>query len=478
MSSPETQTERKMPLWAKMLIAGLLLGLFAGSVVWVYSQAHGLASNIEITAPQFNGVVTDVSAESAANRSPDTLLPTPTPQSGLLSPSGLQPWQGSERVTILLMGNDRRCEEEGPTRSDSLMVVSLDPLGKTASAVSLPRDSWVQIPGFDVNRINMAHYDGEAYEYPGGGPALAQRAAEAFLGIPIDYYLAINFDAFVQIVDIIGGIDIQIPETISDPNYPDDCYGYAGFHVEAGWYEGFDGQATLKYARTRATEGGDVDRAARQQAVLLAVRDKVLRLNMLPQLIRRAPQLWQALQDNVTTNLTDTQLIQLALLAQEIPTENIETAVLDFNYMYNEVTPDGRQVLVPNREAIRQLRRILFPPAAQPLPEIGDLLELMQAEGARVAVYNGTATFGLASSTQAWLIERGVDVVEIGNAVSAETPTTTIVDHGNHPYTRQYLVQQMELSPLNARQSTQPPIGDFDILITLGTDWETVLPVE
>jgi LCP family protein required for cell wall assembly len=376
------------------------------------------------------------------------------------------------------MGNDQRCEEEGPTRTDSLMVISFDPLGKTVSAVSLPRDSWVQIPGFDVDRINMAHYNGEAYEYPGGGPALAQRAAEAFLGIPIDYYLAINFDAFVQMVDIIGGIDIQIPETISDPNYPDDCYGYAGFHVDAGWYEGFDGQATLKYARSRATEGGDVDRAARQQAVLLAIREKVLRLNMLPQLIRRAPQLWQALQDNVTTNLTDTQLIQLALLAQEIPTENIQTAVLDFNYMYNEVTPDGRQVLVPNRDAIRQLRRTLFPPASEALPEIENLLELVVEEGARVAVYNGTAAFGLAGSTQEWLVARGVDVVEIGNAVSAETPTTTIVDHGNHPFTRQYLVQQMGLSPLSARQSTLPPIGDFDILITLGTDWESAQSAE
>jgi hypothetical protein len=71
-----------------------------------------------------------------------------------------------------------------------------------------------------------------------------------------------------------------------------------------------------------------------------------------------------------------------------------------------------------------------------------------------------------------------VDVVEIGNAVSAETPTTTIVDHGDHPYTRQYLVQQMGLSPLSARQSTLPPIGDFDILITLGTDWESAQPAE
>jgi LCP family protein required for cell wall assembly len=472
MSSSENQVGRGLPLWAKMLIAGLLLGLFVGSVAWVYSQARGLASNIEITAPQFDGVVSSGSADSQVDNGSSADFATPTPQASLLSPAGLQPWQGSERVTILLMGNDQRCEEEGPTRTDSLMVVSFDPLSKTASAVSLPRDSWVQIPGFDVDRINMAHYNGEAYEYPGGGPALTQRAAEAFLGIPIDYYLAINFDAFVQMVDIIGGIDIQVPETISDPNYPDDCYGYAGFHVDAGWYEGFDGQATLKYARSRATEGGDVDRAARQQAVLLAIREKVLRLNMLPQLIRRAPQLWQALQDNVSTNLTDTQLIQLALLVQEIPTESIETAVLDFNYMYNEVTPDGRQVLVPNRDAIRQLRRTLFPPAALPLPEVENLLEVMQAEKARVAVFNGTSTPGLAGSTRDWLIARGVDVVEVGDADSAEIPATSIIDYGDHPYTRQYLLHEMGLHALDARQSSQQPLSDFDILITVGTDWQ------
>jgi LCP family protein required for cell wall assembly len=350
-----------------------------------------------------------------------------------------------------------------------MMLVTIDPVGLSAGVMSLPRDMWVEIPGFDVDRINQAHYYGEAYEYPGGGPALAVETVESFLGIEIDYYAAVNFDAFIEVVNQVGGIDINVPEAIEDETYPDRCYGYDPFQIEAGEQE-LDGETALKYARTRATLGGDVDRAGRQQAVVLAVRDKVLSLDMIPQLIARAPEMWQTLQANVRTNMQPEQAIQLALLAQDIPRSSIKTAVIDYDYVYAETTPDGRQVLVPNRENIRLLRNDLFTPPVIPTPEIQNLPTLMADEAVRVAVHNGTPEFGLAGETQAYLLSQGVNVAEVGNADSATYRTTQIIDYGDHPNTTRFLIQLMSIPPLNV-SSGETPEGDYDMLVIIGSDW-------
>jgi hypothetical protein len=163
--------------------------------------------------------------------------------------------------------------------------------------------------------------------------------------------------------------------------------------------------------------------------------------------------------------------LQLALLAQDIPRESIKTAVIDYDYVYAETTPDGRQVLVPNRENIRELRNQLFTPPVIPTPEIKNLPALMAAEEARVAIQNGTTEFGLAGETQDYLLSQDVNVTEIGNADSSAYRSTQIIDYGDFPNTSLYLVQLMGIPPLNVSSGTAPE-GDYDILIILGSDWE------
>lgn len=459
----------RLPLWAIITLGFLSLSLIAFSSVWLFRTVRDVTAQLEFTNPDFTvnspeRTVSDPAITVSTDNGEETVAEAP-----LLSTDALAPWAGRERVSILLLGIDQRCEENGPTHTDSMMILSIDPVGLSASVLSLPRDLWVQIPGFGPDRINQANYMGEAYEYPGGGAALAVETVEDLLGIPIDYYTAVNFDAFIDFVNAIDGITLDVPEAINDPQYPDRCYGYDPFTIEAG-EQTLDGATALKYARTRATFNGDVDRAERQQAVVLAVRDKVVSLNMLPQLISRAPQMWQNLQANVRTNLTLEEAIQLALLAQDIPSESIQTSVLDFNYVYNEMTPDGRQVLVPVREEVRILRDQLFKPPAIPTPVVENLSLLMQNEAAQVAVYNGTAVFGLAADTEAYLEANEVDVVEIGNADAATYQTTRIFDYGNHPNTTRYLSQLMDVPPLNVRADSEPA-GSFDILIIIGNDW-------
>jgi LCP family protein required for cell wall assembly len=460
----------RLPLWALILIAVGILAAFIASSVWLFREVQGqVVATGSITDPDFSGVVEPVADVSAPVDAPSTPQFEEQLDNLTFAVESAQPWDGKERVTILLLGIDQRCEETGPTHTDTLMLVTVNPIDLTAAVLSLPRDLWVEIPGLGLDRINQAHYLGEVYEYPGGGPALAVETVEATLGIPINYYVAVNFDAFVEVVDLIGGIVVDVPEAIDDPTYPDRCYGYDPFSIEAGTHQ-LDGAAALKYARTRATFGGDVDRAGRQQAVVLAVREQVLRLDMVPQLMRQAPELWQTFQENVRTNMTIDEALQLGLLVQDIPRDQIGTAVIDYDYVYNETTEDGRQVLVPIRDEIRHLRDELFAPPAVPTPVIADLPALMLQEEARIAVYNGTAVFGLAGETQTYLQSFDFNITEVGNADAATYRTTQIVDYGSHPNTVQYLIQRLQIPPLNVSNGRNPD-GDFDVLIILGDDW-------
>jgi LCP family protein required for cell wall assembly len=457
-----------LPLWALVLITFLALAFLVITSIWLFKTVQALASDWEVTNPVFRSdgstnTTGDAGAsDSQGNSAADSLT--------VLSPDAFKAWAGTERVTVLVLGIDERCDEVGPTRTDTMMVLSIDPVDKTAAMLSIPRDLWVEIPGFGVDKVNQAHFLGELYEYPEGGPGLAVDTVEAALGIEINHYITVNFEAFIQAVDKIGGIQVVVPETINDPSYPNNCYGYDPFFIQAGNHQ-MDGQTALKYSRTRATFGGDVDRAGRQQQVVMAVRNRILRLDMIPQLLLGAPEFWSILQENVRTDLALDEIVQLALLTQDIPEGNIRSAVIDYDYVYNQVTPGGQAVLVPIRENIRELRDELFSPPTVPTPVIEDLDQTMNDESARVAIYNGTPRFGLAAETEAYLVNNGLNVVEIGNADSSEYRTTQIIDYGSHPATTQYLTQLMFVPPLNVSNSSRP-LGEFDVLLILGSDWQ------
>ena len=125
-------------------------------------------------------------------------------------------WDGASRINILLIGLDYRdwLANEGAPRSDTMIVFTIDPLAKTAGMLSIPRDMWVNIPGFGYSRINTAYSSGEGSKLPGGGPELARRTAEQFLGVPIQYYAQVDFFTFVEFIDLIGGVEIYNDEDL------------------------------------------------------------------------------------------------------------------------------------------------------------------------------------------------------------------------------------------------------------------------
>jgi len=269
-------------------------------------------------------------------------------------------WDGSGRVNLLVLGIDQRGSQQGYFRTDTMIIVTIDPQAQTVGMISIPRDLWVPIWGYEnkQNRINTAHYYGDVDNYPGGGPALARDTASYNLGIPIHHYARINFTVFEHLIDEIGGIDIYAEQAINDPAYPDEGTGYDPFYMPAGQHH-LDGKTALKYARTRHG-GSDFERARRQQQVILAARDQVLNLNQMPRLIANGPQILSALGDSVQTDLSFDQAKQLAEILQSIPADSYRGAVIDQHYTQPYVTDTGAQVLIPLREKIGQLYSSFF----------------------------------------------------------------------------------------------------------------------
>jgi LCP family protein required for cell wall assembly len=341
--------------------------------------------------------------------------------------------------------------------------------------LSIPRDLWVTIPGFEPNRINTAYRNGEIYQYPGGGPALAMKTVEELLGLKIDYFAQVDFGAFVRFIDEIGGVKIDVPEKITV-----DLIG-GGRETKKKLEPGVQvlpGEWALAYARARNSEGGDFDRAERQQQIIFGIRDRILSQDLLPILVSKSPILYEELSKGVNTNLSLEEAIKLAWLAAQIPEENIKRGVIGPpEYVRFGVSPDGDEVVRPVPAMIRQLRDEVFAASVpiSPVAANAEPKELMQAENARLSLLNGANIPGLAARTQEYLNQEGVNVVETSDAPEPSF-TTTIIDYTGNPYTLTYLVKLMNISENNIR-SRFDPSSPVDVALILGSDWANNNPL-
>jgi LCP family protein required for cell wall assembly len=283
----------------------------------------------------------------------------------LVMPDGssieLVPWDGESRFTFVMVGLDRRPGDTGlQYRTDTIMLVSIDPESNDIGVLSIPRDLYVQIPGYSqMQRINTAMFLGEI-QRQGFGPTLMMQTVQYNLGIRVHDYIAVDFQAFIDVVDAIGGIDVTLDYTINDPQYPNMNYGYDPFYLAAGTHH-LDGYNALRFARTRHG-ASDIQRAERQQQALFAIRDRVLDFDMLPSVVAQAPMLWGTWGDNVYTGLTLEQILQLGLYAKDIPREQITMGVMSFEYLQGYTTGEGAQVLIPNRTRLGSLMVEVFGP--------------------------------------------------------------------------------------------------------------------
>ena len=449
-------------LTALVIIAGLV-----GVASFMFVRQITLAKyQTPIETREFStaGEITPV-ASAAITPLPSLAAHSPSPA---LHPT-LTPWDGIGRVTVLVLGLDYRDWEAGSdySRSDTMILLTLDPLSRTAGILSIPRDLWVAIPGFKHGKINTAYYLGDAYKLPGGGPGLAVDTVEQFLGVPINYYAQIDFGAFVRFIDEMGGVKINVPEPITI-----DLLG-SGSATKKRLKPGVQvlpGEWALAYARARNSDGGDFDRAKRQQQVILAIRDRVLSFETLPVLLGKADILYKELAAGIRTNLTLEHVTKLALLASQIPEKNIRQGVINEKYILFGQSPDNLAILIPIIDKIHVLRDEIFADTTVlgPLAP-GNSQERMAAENARVAIRNGSAQLDLAQRTSQYLQSLGVNVVEAGDSPDRST-LTSLIDYSGKPHTSLFLVDTLGISSQKITQEYDPN-ATYDILLILGDDW-------
>ncbi len=380
-------------------------------------------------------------------------------------------------LNILLLGVDKRPKEVDPPRTDTMIVLHYDPKNHRLGMLSIPRDMWVQIPNYGEGRINTAYRIGEMKKYPGGGPVLVKETVRRFIGYPIDYYVMINFDGFRKLVDLIGGIDIDVPKPINDPKFPNDNYGYAPLYIPAGRIH-MDGDLALKYARTRHQDS-DFGRARRQQQVIMAIRDKVMEKKMLPSLIARAPQIYKALGNSVSTDMPISLMVALArsIASQDL---TIEQAVIDDSCTKQYRTQGGAWVLLPLRDKVRAVVDKVMgnaPPVGAGTPGTTPIgrsslqmkQERLKMEAARIVVLNGTLKSGLASNTAKQLKRLGFDVVSIGNADRADYQHSVLIVYTPKEFTSEELQKIFHIKPENVRTGANLK-SSSDFLLILGKD--------
>ncbi len=419
----------------------------------------------------------DLTLQASSPLSVPTNTPVPTIVPTLDPLSELPRITDPRQIRILLLGIDQRSAtgESGPFRTDTMILLNVDPVRKTVGVLSLPRDLWVNIPNFDPGRINVANFLGDANAYPGGGgPALAMETVSSNFGVRVDKYLSVNFDVFTAIVDTIApnGVPVTVTEVIDDPDYPDDRFGTIYVRFDPGEYR-MDAETLLQYARTRATEGGDFDRARRQQQVLDAVRAEVLSAGGILNFISQAPRLWEELSSNYRTNLTYDEIISLGLLMSEIEKDDIHYAVIDNLYVTFGMNPAGDQmVLYPDYGSISDLIQRVFFPQTQLTP--AEIKSRADVENAAIYVYNGTSIVGLANDTREWFTGQGVTVTGVGNDTNYTGAETIIRDYGGtHPWTARYIANLMGIPQERIRPGGDGLIAE-GVMIVAGQD---ILPI-
>jgi LCP family protein required for cell wall assembly len=385
--------------------------------------------------------------------------------------------EGDGRINILMMGMGG-AGHEAPDLTDTMMIASVDPVNKTASLLSIPRDMWVKIPNNGSMKINAA-YEAGKYKYLGkidnnntnrnavqAGFTMADQTVEDITGITIHYNVLIDFQAFRRAIDTVGGVNVNVPEQLYDPTMAWEN-NWNPLLAKAG-PQAFDGKHSLIYVRSRETSS-DFARSQRQRAVLLALKEKVVTLGTLSNPLKIS-ELMGAFGDNVHTDLSLSDTVSLYGIFKGIANNKVGSLGLA-DAPNSFVTTDninGQSVVRPKlglsdytdiRNYIRSALQDGY----------------IKKENSNITLLNGTSIEGLATKMSNTLKTYGYNIATIANAPTKMYDKTVIVDQtsGKDKYTRHYLEQRFGVkATTNVPDSAIIP-GQADFIIILGNDEAT-----
>lgn len=383
--------------------------------------------------------------------------------------------EGDGRVNIMMLGKGGE-GHEAPDLTDTIIVASIDPVAKEAALLSIPRDLWVENQSGGHSKIN-AVYANAKYSVLAGrrtsgidkkaeqaGLEAIEKTIEESMGIPIHYYAMVDFTAFQQAIDAVGGIDIDVKTPVYDP-LRINGRSYI-LDVKPGPNH-FDGFRALAYSRSRYTSlRGDFDRAQRQREVLIALKTKILSAGTFSN-PKKVSQLIDAFGNHVQTNMTLGEMMRLYELGKDIPGDKVASLGLADppNVLVQTGMLDGQSVVMPkagvdNYTAIQSFVRNALKDA------------FLKKEDATIAVYNGTATNGLAATKGEELRSFGYNIATVANAPTKNYQKTIIVDmrNGEKRYTKSYLEKRFGVTAVNSMPDGSINPGNVDFVIILGID--------
>ncbi|HUC89455.1 MAG TPA: LCP family protein [Patescibacteria group bacterium] len=388
--------------------------------------------------------------------------------------------EGDGRINILLLGKGGD-NHDGADLTDTILIASIDPVNKTANMVSIPRDFWVTVSGMGSLKINAVYATAKyrALSQNSSDKAGAEKAGiEAIeatvtdvMGIPIHYYGMVDFKAFQQAVDTVGGVDINIPATgaVADHMYNETTQKPYYLNVPAG-QQHFDGLRALMYVRTRHTSlRGDFDRTERQRLFIQALSSKILTAGTYTNPIK-VSQLMSAFGDHISTDFNVNDAIRLAKIVKAIGPSNFKSIGLadpPNNYVQADML-SGISIVRPtagigdNSEIQNFIRNTLKDP-------------YLAKENAAVVVLNGTSTPGLAGTKSDLLKSFGYNIVKTDTAPTQTYKKTVIVDltNGQKPYTKSYLEKRLKVTATTKLPDNNISSTGADFVIILGQDATT-----
>lgn len=348
-----------------------------------------------------------------------------------------KPLKGEEndRINILLLGIGGK-NHDGGNLTDTIILASLQPSTKKVSLVSIPRDMTIPMENMGWRKVNNVNAYAEM-KNPGSGGIATCQAISDILDMPIDYYVRVDFQGFINIIDKLGGVTVDVENSFDDYKYPvlgnEDAQPYSSryehLHFDTGLQE-MDGSTALKYARSRhayGAEGSDFARAKRQQKILSAAKEKLLSANILfkPQLLI---DIIGELQDHVSTNLQMWEIIKLWGEFKDVKQEDIINKGLDNSssgLLINTVGEDGAYILVPRNgdfSEIQYLVKNIFSSAP------AEIKSKVAVEKTTIDVRNGTWINGIANKVSMDLEKYGFDVVRVGNCSRQDFQNSVIYD--------------------------------------------------
>jgi len=348
--------------------------------------------------------------------------------------------QSEDRTNFLFLGIGG-AGHDGPLLTDTVMLGSLRHSDGKVGVVSLPRDLSVDIPGYGWRKLNHANAYGE-WEQEGYGPIIASQVVSNVTGQPIHYYVRVDFQGFVDFIDELGGIDVNVERSFTDYQYPAPYDKYQVVSFEAG-PQHMDGETALVYVRSRHGTNGeasDFARSRRQQNVMVAVKEKILT----PSFIlnpKKIVKMYEMVKENVATNLTTAEMVELVKMSRKIDTDNISSEVLSTgpgSPLY-ATSINGAYMILPRGGTWDGVRAI-----AENILDEGEELAGAAADSttdgeatigsnavARIEIQNGTNIPGLAYTASLVLKENEFSVVKIGNALYRDNVKTIIYDLTN-----------------------------------------------